>query len=682
MSRSFPKHYTRMSMICFVLLLMASFAAQCATNDIKQEMSGAVTAVRPSLIRIHVVSTAYDQGREIKTESYGSGVIISPEGYAVTNHHVAMDAETLVVTLADKREVDAKLVGTDALADIAVIRLISPDGKPFPFTGFGDSSKLEVGDRVFAMGSPYAISQSVTMGMVSNTEMMLPDYMGSDAFSLDGEDVGTIVRWIGHDAFIAPGNSGGPLVSREGQIVGINEIDLGLSGAIPSNLAKHVADQIIKNGKVSRSWLGIEVQPVLESSKLKKGVLVSGILPDSPAEKAEFKSGDIILSVNNEPMIAQFREQIPLINQFMADLPVGKPAAIRVLRDGKELTLTATTVERQKAWDDEHELRSWGITASNITYLMQRELQIDSQDGVLVSSILPSGPAGSAKPPLRFSDVIVRVGGEAVKDIDDLRTVTKKVTEGKDDQVPVVVEFNRGKKLYATVIRVGKPEASQPGSQISKAWLPVDMQVLTRELAEGLGVADKTGVRVTQVYPDSSAEKAGLKVGDLILKLDGEVIPADQIGDEEVLPALIRQYDIGSEVELGILRDGKDMKLKLALEASPKPTRDYPRYENDSFEFSARDIAFSDRVEGSLPKDQKGAYVLSVTDGSWASLGGLRSGDIISNIGSSAVGSLDDLKRVIAEIEQKKPENVVFKVQRGIHTLFLEIKPNWADMGI
>lgn len=669
-------------MLCrfLVTLIVPLCAAQVFAADEKQEMTSAVAAVRPALIRIHVVAADYQQGREMKVESFGSGVIISPEGYAVTNHHVAMDAERIMCTLADKREVEAKLIGTDPMADIAVIKLASPDGAPFAYATWGDSSKLEVGDRVFAMGCPYALSQSVTSGMVSNVELVMPPG-NSEGFELEGEDVGSIVRWIGHDALIRPGNSGGPLVDRNGMIVGINEISFGLSGAIPSNLAKEVTDQLVKSGKVTRGWIGADVQPLLDSSGLKKGILVSGVLSDSPAAKAGLRSGDIITALAGREVVAQFREEVPIFNQFVAGLEVGKPIEARLLREGKETTITITPTERQKAVDKQHELRSWGICASNITYLMQREMERTSQDGVVVTGVLPSGPAGSSKPALEEEDVIVKVGDDHVKDITALRAITKKLTDGKTDPVPTVVQFDRGNKHYATVVKVGKREQPKPGSEISKAWLGVDMQVLTRELAEGLGIRGKTGVRITQVYPTTKAQEAGLKVGDVILKLDGEEIPAEQEGDEEVLPSLIRQYDIGAKATLAIVRDGKPMNVEVELETSPKPAQDYPKYENDDFGFTARDVAFSDRANAKISKGQSGVYVESVTEGSWAALGMLRSGDTINEVQGAKVASLAALKKAMAEVADKKPKVVVFRISRGIHTMFIEVQPTWPEQG-
>lgn len=662
-----------------VLACLQTVSTLASNGDVKTQMTAAVEAVRPALIRIHVISADYQQGREIKMESFGSGVIISPEGYAVTNHHVAMDAERLVCTLADKREVEAKLIGTDPLADIAVIKLESPDGKPFPYAEFGDSSKLEVGDTVYAMGCPLALSQSVTIGMISNTEMILPKETFPEDFTLEGEPVGSFVRWIGHDALIRPGNSGGPLVDRNGKIVGINEISYGLSGAIPSNLAKEVAEQLIKHGRVIRSWLGIEVQPLLKSSKTEKGILVGSVFKGTPAEKAGLQPGDIILSLAGREVTARFREDIPVFNQFVADLPPNKPVEARILRGGKEMTISITPTERPKASEKQHEIKAWGMCVSNITYLIQQEKQLESQDGVLVMSVRPSGPAGTAKPELQEDDVILKVAGEPVKDITALREITKKLTEGKDEPTPVLVEFLRNKKRLITVVKIGKQELPHPGAEISKAWIAVDTQVLTRELAKQLGVENTTGVRVTRVYEESEAAKAGLQVGDLIVKLDGEDIPAEQESDVDVFPELIRQYDVGAKVKLGIIRDGKPVDVEVVLEESPKPAEDYEKYRNDNFEIVARDIAFSDRADGRVDKDVKGAYIESVSEGSWASLGGLKAGDVVTEIDGTPILGLGDLKQVLTNIEKNKPKSVVFKVRRGIHTVFVEIQPTWTD---
>ncbi len=236
-----------MRMRGIVVAALAAVFAGCV-NAPSRPAGPAIEHVFPALVRIQVVMEEPGGGRLRREIGSGSGVIISPKGYVVTNHHVAGKARHLKVTLADLQEIDAELVGSDALSDIAVIKLKLDQRKfpnaPVPVAKWGDSDAVEVGDAVFALGSPMALSQSVTEGIVSNTRMIIPGGM-SGALQMDGEPVGSIVRWIGHDARIYGGNSGGPLVDRRGRIVGINEIGIGsLGGAIPSSLARNVAEQL------------------------------------------------------------------------------------------------------------------------------------------------------------------------------------------------------------------------------------------------------------------------------------------------------------------------------------------------------------------------------------------------------------------------------------------------------
>src|SRR5579871_34293 len=309
-------------------------AAAPAPSPDRASIDSAIAAVFPSLVRLTVVYLDQQGGREIKGELSGSGTIISPDGYVVTNHHVAGRPKRIVCTLSDKEEIPADLIGTDPLSDIAVVKLHPDTPRTFPFAKFGDSDALKRGQPILAMGSPLALSQSVTSGIVSNKEMIMPQVFGGNDDRLDGEDVGMIVRWIGHDASIYPGNSGGPLVNLSGEIVGINEISFGLGGAIPSNLASAVVKQLIKDGRVRRSWTGIEVQPRIGNG-LATGALVSWVADDSPASAAGLKAGDILLKVGTTTTDAKYAEQVPLVNQALLTLPIGQPSPVVVKRDGK-----------------------------------------------------------------------------------------------------------------------------------------------------------------------------------------------------------------------------------------------------------------------------------------------------------------------------------------------------------
>lgn len=641
-------------------------------------MEAAIAAVKPALVKIHVVTVDYAEGREVKEEAFGSGVIIDKAGYVITNHHVAGNATYFTCTLADKQEFEATLIGTDALTDIAIIKLKTDAPRDFPFAKFGDSNAMRVGDRVFAMGSPLAFSQSVTMGVVSNTELVLPETF-SEALTLDGEDVGSVVRWIGHDAVIYGGNSGGPLVNINGEIIGINEVDLGLSGAIPGNLAWQTAQQLMQHGKVQRSWVGLSVQPLLKSAVLKQGVLITGALGDSPAAKAGFLAGDTLLKLDGRPIEVRYKEQLPLFNQMVMELPVGKEIAAVVERDGKELTLHVTPAPRPETQAKTSEMKSWGMCASNITLLDSKAKQLASSAGVLVHSVTSGGPAGSAKPALEEEDVIQEVDGKPVNSLDDLQKLTEALTAGKDEPAPVTVAFQRHDEHYLTVVKVGLQELHDPGQEVRKAWLPIGMQVLTEELAKALNLEGRTGVRVTQVYPNSAAEKAGLQVGDIIVAVDDTAIEASQPEDVEVLPTMIRQYKIGSTVALTVFRKGQKSTLKVKLPESPRQFQELKKYADANYDFSVRDISFRDRVQEHWSETQPGVVTESVNDGGWAALGGLSAGDLITAIDGQPVTNVDGMEALMKKLAAGKPHTIVVQVKRSVFTAFLELQANWSQ---
>ena len=649
-------------------------------SKLRRQVDSAIGRVKPALVRIQVVSAEYNEGREVKMQAVGSGAIINREGYLITNHHVAGHAIRMFCTLSNREEIEAELVGTDPLTDISVLKLKPEKPRDFAAAGFGDSSKMRVGDYVLAMGSPMALSQSVTLGIISNSEMVMPRFFGPFArFKLDGEDVGTLVRWIGHDAPIYGGNSGGPLVNLRGEIIGINEISFGLAGAIPGNLARNVAGQIIARGKVQRSWLGFDVQPLFKHAKEEKGVLIGGVLKDSPADKGGLKPGDLLLRLGDFPIHVRYDEQMPDFMRLVTGLPIGEEVAALVRRDGKEMRLALRPAERGELYPKQQELKQWGLTVRDLSFLAAREMKRTRVEGALVTSVRPGGPAGEAKPSLDPRDVIVEVNGAPVKNVQELIDLTRQLTEGKTEPVPVVATFERKADRYLAVVRVGTRELKDPGLEVTKAWLPVEAQVISREIARQLGKPDLKGFYLTRVYPGTTAERAGLRSADFIIALDGEKLTASGPEHEDELSALIRQYDAGKEVELTVLRDQSEMKIPVELVRSPRLKREMKKYRNDDFEFTARDVSFFDAAEEQWSSDQRGALVEEVKPGSWAELGSLYVGDLILEVEGSPVENVDVLKQQMERIATDKLRMVVVKVMRGIHTLYLELEPNWKN---
>ncbi len=670
-----PSTVFSLSIAFLVSVFFLSSQNAIAEESIQDKLDHIVDTVKPALVRIHVVSTAYRGGREHKYQSSGSGAIISPEGHIITNHHVAGHATRLFCTLSNKEEIEAVLIGTDPLTDIAVIKLVPEKARTFTTASFGNSDTIKVGDHVVAMGSPLAISQSVTLGIVSNTEMVLPRRMGFAKFELDGEDVGSLVRWFAHDAQIYGGNSGGPLVDLNGRIVGINEISFGLGGAIPGNLAKQIAEELIENGEVQRAWLGLTVQPLLKHWHGEKGVLVAGIIEDSPAESVGIKSGDILLRLAGHDLTVRYDEELPAYNNLVANLSVGEPISVVLLRGSEEKTFELEPVVRQRVLPKEFEFKKWGITASNISFLLAKELKRDNELGVEITSVRPGGPAGDAKPGITVGDIIMNVDGSPVNTVQDLRFVTDSLTEGAEEPVSVLTTFERKSATLITVVDVGIKELKDPGLEVRKAWLPIGTQVITRDLAKLLGDTQLKGFRVTQLY--GSDEDSALKVGDLIVAVDGEKLTASASEHYEELPTLIRSYKVGSQVELAIVRDDTRMKVAVELLRSPKLHREMHKYRDELFEYTVRDTTFFDKADERWEDNQTGVLVEEVSGGGWAALGLIHTGDLIQEVDGTPIPDVAAMEAAMNEISTTKPQSVVFKVLRGIYTLYTELEPKW-----
>jgi serine protease Do len=647
---------------------------------VRAVVDSAVEKMRPALVRIHVVSTDYREGRELKMQAVGSGAIITKDGYVVTNHHVAGHATRIVCTLWSREEIEAELVGTDPLTDISVLKLVPAKPREFIPATFGDSAQLKVGESILAMGSPMALSQSVTLGIISNPEMTMPRLFGSSGrMQLDGEDVGAIVRWVGHDAAIYGGNSGGPLVNLQGEIVGINEIRFGLSGAIPGNLAKSILEEIIAHGKVKRSWLGIDIQPRFKHDPSDRGVLIGGVVGGSPAELCGLKAGDLLVNLAGTATNVRYEEQMPDVMRLMTSLEIGKEVPATIVRDGKEVSLRLTPRERGELNPNEIELHRWGLTVRNISFLAAKEMKRTNQLGVLVTSVRPGGPSGEAKPSLDFRDVLTAVNGTQIRDVAHLREITETLTTNKSDPVPVLATFERESRQYLSVIKVGDQKLRDPGLEVSKAWLPVETHVITRDIARQIGQPDLKGFYLTEVYPNTTAEKAGLRPGDFITQVDDEKLTASGPEHEEEFASLIRQYDIGATVKLAVLRNGGHDKSTVSVELmrSPKLRREMKKYRDEEFEFTVRDVAFFDVAEEQWKSGQRGALVEEVKSGSWAELGGLATEDLVVEVDGKAIPDVDTLKKVMENVAQEKKPSVIMKAMRGIHTAYIEIEPSW-----
>ncbi len=379
--------------------------------------------------------------RSEREESLGSGVIVSPEGYILTNNHVIEGATDVKVTLSNKRQMQAKVVGADPKTDIAVLKV---EGTGYPAITIGDSSKVQVGDYALAIGDPFGVGQTVTMGIVS---AMNRGNLGIE----DYED------FIQTDAPINPGNSGGELVNDRGELIGINTAIIshgsggnqGIGFAVPVNLARQVMDQILDHGKVTRAYLGIVVQDVtpaiakaMGQAEL-HGALVGDVKASSPAGRSGLQRGDVILEINGKS-VADSRELRMSISMMKPDADV----KLMILRDGKQSDMTVKlgempgTQEQAKAGEGASENALEGVTLGNLDAESAKQLGLSpATKGVVVTEISPSSPEADSG--LRRGDVIQEVNHQPVRNVSELNEALHKA--GKN---PLLLVNRNGNTLF------------------------------------------------------------------------------------------------------------------------------------------------------------------------------------------------------------------------------------------
>ena len=381
------------------------------------------------------------QKRKYKSSALGSGVIVSENGYILTNNHVVKGAEEIKVVLADKREFKGKIVGTDPRTDLAVVKI---NAKGLPAARLGDSSKLRIGDVVLAVGTPFGLNQSITMGIVS-------------AVGRSNVGIADLEDFIQTDAAINPGNSGGALVNTNGEVVGINTAIFSTSGgymgvgfAIPTDMAKTVMESIIKHGKVIRGWLGVSIQNVTpelaKSLNLKeaKGALVAEVVSDSPADKAGIKRGDVIVALNGKAV----EDSTALRNMVSAAAP-GTIIKIDLIREGKSQSLSVTLAEfkeQKQIKKAEYNNVLKGITVQELTASVRNQLGLQANaTGVVITEIAEDSPAQGI---LQAGDVIMELNRREIRNISDYDKAASKI--GENDSALLLVS-REGGTIYITI---------------------------------------------------------------------------------------------------------------------------------------------------------------------------------------------------------------------------------------
>jgi serine protease Do len=381
--------------------------------------------------------------RENSQRSLGSGILISKDGEILTNYHVVRNADAIRVKLADQTEFEARLIGKDDRTDLAMIK-IRRSGGNLPFARLGSSSQLDVGDWVMAIGNPFGLEHTVTAGIVSAKGRVI--------------GAGPYDNFIQTDASINPGNSGGPLINAAGEVVGVNSAifsqtggNVGIGFAIPVDLAKKVADQLRKNGKVVRGWLGIRAQDVSPQLASSLGIIRGGemavvteVTEGSPAAEAGIKTSDIVVEFNGKP--------VPRSHDFptvIADTPPGQKVTLKILREKKEQTVAVKIGELPDESDASQQIEAKdaeiGVRVQRITPEGARRLGLSSTKGVIVVEVQPGSPADQVG--LEPADVIREVNQRPVNNVKDFERAVRQARRG--DRILLLVQRGDNAVFFA-----------------------------------------------------------------------------------------------------------------------------------------------------------------------------------------------------------------------------------------
>ena len=430
--------------------VLACTVTGCRTaqpTDFRDVVLQAKEKVFPSLVYVRVVCKDLDGGKDGKHTASGSGVVITEDGELLTNHHVIDKAVEIRCLLSDGTSYDAKVLGSDKDMDVALLKLQMPEGAQRLHAAALSSEPVNVGDVVLAMGAPWGLARSVTMGIVSCTDRYL-------------EKCGQYTLWYQTDAAISPGNSGGPLVDTAGRVVGLNARG-NLMGAqaftIPSPTILEVLPYLREKGNANWSWFGFQFQPLHDFNRntyfpFTNGVIVAGTEIGSPARKAGFKVNDRIVAVDGVPVTALNAEDLPALERRLGRFPVGKAVKIDYARGGETLSASVAPREKGKVEGAEKVYPRWGFTAKEINRFNEPELAFFAPSGgVYVAATAWEGNAATSG--LKSRDIVKSMDGKKVETLEDLDALYKKALDGLPVQDKMSVTVDRKGREFHIILK-------------------------------------------------------------------------------------------------------------------------------------------------------------------------------------------------------------------------------------
>ncbi len=425
--------------LCFVVFIGSWSSEKTATSlDFRKVIKSAKARVFPSVVFIKSLRKSHEQGKENLMAVVGSGVLISSDGKLLTNWHVVENSNNLKCLLYNGKGYDAEIIGSDKDTDLALVKLKLNPNEKVNFSSLASSKNIKEGDFVMAMGAPWGLSRSVSLGIISCKNRYLPQ---NSQYSL----------WLQTDAAISPGNSGGPLINTDGKIIGINTRGVMFGGnmgfSIPSGTIKKIIPQLEKFGKVNWSYTGLQLQPLKDFNKniffdATEGVIVAGIDSDSPAKDSLLQARDRILEIDGKAVTATTFEDLPKIRTILGSLSKNKKVLIKFIRNGKKMELFLTPREKGRVKGKELNCPRWDFTVKTINKFENPALHFYQKKGVFVYGI--RRPGNAAECGLLRKDIILKINGNDIKSLKDIETIHKKI-----------MKDNKTKRIVLLILRDG-----------------------------------------------------------------------------------------------------------------------------------------------------------------------------------------------------------------------------------
>jgi S1-C subfamily serine protease len=423
-----------------------------AQLDFRTVVKAAKEKVFPTVVFIKCVRAGMEEGERKAQSVAGSGVLISDKGEVLSNWHVVERATEVRCLLQDGRAFNARVVGADKDVDISLLQLELPPSTPaLPFARLGNSATLTEGDFVMAMGAPFGLARSVSIGIISCTKRYLP---AASEYS----------SWLQTDASISPGNSGGPLVNTHGEVIGINTRGMASGGgdtgfAVPIEVAREVADRIRAHGRMDWSWTGLQLQPLKDFDRNiyfpeNEGVMVAETDPGSPARRAGIQHGDRIVKLNGSRITGLTQEDIPTVNRRLGLLPQDQPATLELIRQGNSVTVEFTPRAKGRTEGEQLDLPRWDFTVKAINRFDTPDLFFQRSEGVFVFGI--KVPGNAAQSGLLQRDIIVKIEQSDIKTLAEIKAVHTEAIARVQTKPRMVLTVLRNGELRQVVLNFAR----------------------------------------------------------------------------------------------------------------------------------------------------------------------------------------------------------------------------------